>query len=311
MCYAVEFAFLYSPHFHSLQSSVCVCVTCVLQDMGILGFWGLNSDYQIFVASAFHIEPPKSTTFDLRMRNCWVRSLEGHGAAFSTSPLVTSRVGRRTLLCGLLWHTAAGLDPLDVSGIMPTSPAKTTKTSSDFTSHGKKTLLNGVRGVTKIARGSACNPYKLFYGLVEFAVLWLAFCSWRNTSSPFELVYLYEVCVEKGHTRRPEAGIRWPPLSFLPRSSEVRFITGLEGGVCPWGWRSADLRHPVFICPQLLIYHIWLWCRCWKLSSALQRLVLLTAKPPITSPALAHPHSPTPHYIPLPLPYNPPPQGQF
>lgn len=111
-------------------------------------------------------------------------------------------------MCGLLWHTAAGLDPLDVSGIMPTSPAKTTKTSSDFTSHGKKTLLNDVRGVTKIARGSACNPYKLFYGLVEFAVLWLAFCSWRNTSSPFELVYVYEVCVEEGHTRRPEAGIR-------------------------------------------------------------------------------------------------------
>lgn len=123
--------------------------------------------------------------------------LEGMEQAVFSSPLVPSRAGRRTLLCGRLWHTAAGLDPLDVSGIT-SNPNQDNKNIFRFhqTSRGKKTLLNSVRAITKIARGSACNLYKLFDGHVEFAVLWLAFRSCSNTSSPFErgLAYVYEVC---------------------------------------------------------------------------------------------------------------------
>lgn len=136
-------------------------------------------------------------------------------------------------MCGRLWHTAAGLDPLDVSGIMST-PSQDNKNIFRFhqTSHGKKTLLNSVRTITKIARGSACNLYKLFDDHVEFAVLWLAFCSYNNTSSPFEreLVYVYEVCVWWGDAYTEARG-RHQVTTSIPRSSEVRFITGLEGGV--------------------------------------------------------------------------------
>lgn len=87
------------------------------------------------------------------------------------------------------------------------------------------------RAITKIARGSACNLYKLFDGHVEFAVLWLAFRSCSNTSSPFErgLAYVYEVCGEgDAYT---EARGRHQVTTSISRSSEVRFIPGLEGGV--------------------------------------------------------------------------------
>lgn len=117
------------------------------------------------------------------------------------SPLVPSRAGRRTLLCGRLWHTAAGLDPLDVSGIMSNpQPRQQKHLQISPNIPWKENAPKQCRAITKIARGSACNLYKLFDGHVEFAVLWLAFCSCSNTSSPFErgLVYVYEVCVGRG-----------------------------------------------------------------------------------------------------------------